>query len=254
MLYAAQLIACQKRFLSALAFFVLDSNFKWCIHGVDDMKILNYPSSGSYQNLTFSRNRFGQYVRGRAIPVNPSSTFQVSVRTRFAVISSAWRGLTSAQRTAWADFGTNITRTDSLGQTYQLNGFEAYFMVNSNKLAAGDAVITDPILYAVPAALLTLTPTLTSASFSLAYTTTPLAAGVRSFIYCSPQRSAGRTFENDLRLITVTAAAAASPANILAAYTARFGAPITGNRIFISVANYLAGVLSDPLLASQVVA
>src|SRR3982750_630384 len=35
--------------------------------GPKTMKILNYPSSGSYQNLTFSRNRSGQYVRGRAI-------------------------------------------------------------------------------------------------------------------------------------------------------------------------------------------
>lgn len=218
------------------------------------MKILNYPSSGSYQNLTFSHNRFGQYVRGRSIPVNPNSTFQVAVRTRMATNAIAWRSLTAAQRAGWADLGAQIVREDSQGTSYPLNGFMAYCSVNNNRLAAGDTVTADAIIYTVPAALLTITPTLTSASFSLAYTTTPLPAATRAFWYIGPQRTAGRSFEGDLRLINVTAAAAASPTNVLAAYTARFGAPITGNRIFIAGATYAAGFLSQPLLVSQVVA
>ncbi len=218
------------------------------------MKLLNYPASGSYQNLTFSRNRYGQYVRGRSIPVNPSSSFQAAVRARMATNAAAWRLLTASQRTAWADFGVNISRTDSLGQSYTLNGFGAYCMVNNNRLAAGDAVISDPVIYTEPTALLTITPTLTSAAFSLAYTATPLAAGVRLFWYAGPQRPAGRNFEGDMRLISVTAAAAASPTNLLAAYTGRFGAPVTGNKIFVAGQTYLAGILSAPLLVNQVVA
>lgn len=218
------------------------------------MKLLNYPSSGSYQNLTFSRNRFGQYIRGRSIPVNPSSSFQVAVRTRMSVNASAWRLLTAAQRTAWNDFGAMISRTDSLGQSYTLNGFMAYCSVNNNRVAAGDAVISDPLIYTEPAALLTLTPTLTSAAFSIAFTATPLAAGVKLFIYAGPQRTAGRNFEGDMRLITVSAAAAASPLNVLAAYTGRFGAPVTGNKVFIAGQTYLAGIMSQPLLVQQVVA
>lgn len=218
------------------------------------MKILGYPSSGSYQNLTFSRNRFGQYVRGRAIPVNPSTAFQVAVRTRMSLNSAAWRLLTALQRTGWGDLGAQIARTDSLGQGYTLNGFEAYCSVNNNRLAAGDAVLSDAPLYSVPSALVTITPTLTSASFSLAYTATPLPAATRIFWYAGPQRTAGRSFEGDMRLINVTAAAAASPTNVLASYQARFGTPVTGNRVFISGAVYAAGFLSQPLLVSQTVA
>lgn len=218
------------------------------------MKIQNYPSSGSYQNLTFSRNRFGQYVRGRSVPVNPNTSFQVAVRTRMALNSAAWRSLTALQRTGWADLGAQISRTDSLGQTYTLNGFEAYCSVNNNRLAAGDSVLSDAPLYTVPSALVSITPTLTSAAFSLAYTVTPLPAATRIFWYCGPQRTAGRTFEGDMRLINVTAAAAASPTNILAAYQGRFGTPITGNRIFISGVTYNAGFVSQPLLVSSTVA
>lgn len=218
------------------------------------MKLLNYPSSGSYQNLTFSRNRFGQYVRGRSIPVNPNSTFQAAVRARMAANAIAWRSLTASQRSGWGDLGAQISRTDTLGQSYTLNGFEAYCSVNNNRLAAGDAVVSDAPLYSVPAQLLTMTLTLTSASFSVAYTTTPLPAATRLFFYAGPQRTAGRSFEGDVRLVTVTAAAAASPANVLAAYTARFGAPVTGNRIFTAGVVYSAGFVSAPLLVNQVVA
>jgi hypothetical protein len=218
------------------------------------MKILNYPSSGSVGAQTFSRNRFGQYVRSRSIPVNPNSAFQVAVRTRMALNSSAWRSITAAQRAGWNDLGAMITRTDSLGQSYALNGFEAYCMLNNNRLAAGDTVLADAPIYTVPTPLASLTPTITSASFSLAYTATPLPASTRVFLYIGPQRTAGRSFEGDMRLIAVSAAAAASPSNVLAAYTARFGAPVTGNRIFFNGVTYLNGFVSQPLLGSAVVA
>jgi hypothetical protein len=147
-----------------------------------------------------------------------------------------------------------IVRTDSLGQSYDLNGFGAYCSVNNNKLDAGDAAVADAPAIVTPADLLTATITLTAAAFSVAYTATPLAAANRLFIRCSPQRSAGRKFEGDYRLIAVTAAAAASPSNILTAYTAKFGVPVVGTRVFLSLQTYQAGFFGSPFGVSQVVA
>lgn len=168
--------------------------------------------------------------------------------------AAAWRALTDAQRAGWLALGLMISRTDSLGQVYTLNGFGAYCSVNNNKLDAGDAAISDAPAIVTPADLLTATITLTGIAFSVAYTATPLAAGVRLFIRCSPQQSAGRKFNGDYRLIAVTAAAAASPANILAAYTARLGVPVTANRIFLSLQTYQGGFFGSPFGVSQVVA
>lgn len=218
------------------------------------MKILDVPQSGSQAGTTSSRNRFGQYRRTRAVPVNPSTAFQGTVRNRMAANSAAWRALTSAQRAGWETLGSGISRTDALGQTYTLNGFAAYCSVNNNNLAAGNAVVADAPAIVTPPGLVTATITATSAALSVAYTATPLSAGVRLFIYCSPSRSAGRTFEGDLRLIAVTAAAAASPANIFTAYSARFGAPVTGNVVFISLQTYQGGFLSGPLMTRTVIA
>lgn len=217
------------------------------------MKLLNYPSSGSYQGLTFSRNRNGQYVRTRAIPVNPATTFQQVVRARLADNAQNWRDLTGTQRDGWAALGAQINRNDSLGQSYNLTGFQAYVLINNNKLAAGDATIADAPLLLPPDPILTLTPTITSASYSVAFTPTPLGAGERIFISAGPQRSAGRTFEGDFRLMVVSAAAGTSPQVILTAYQARFGSPVTGGRIFTSVQRYLAGWLSVPIITSTIV-
>lgn len=218
------------------------------------MKYLGDPSSGSLAGTTASRNRNGQYKRTRATPVNPNSVQQGVVRARLALNSAAWRALTDAQRAGWTDLGLSMARTDSLGQSYTLTGFQAYCSVNGNKLAAGDAVVSAAPVLTTPTAITTATVTLSSVAFSIAYTTTPLAAGERMFTYVSPQRSAGRSFEADYRLLQVSAAAAASPANALAAYTAKFGVPVTGNKVFITLCKYSGGFLSGPLLTSAVVA
>lgn len=147
-----------------------------------------------------------------------------------------------------------MTRTDSLGQEYTLTGFAAYCAVNNNNLAAGNAVVSDAPALVTPSGLTTATITLTAIAFSIAYTPTPLATGVRLFVFASPQRSAGRNFEADYRLIQVGAAAGASPLAILTAYAARLGTPVVGNKIFLQLQTYDTGFLSGPLVTSAIVA
>lgn len=218
------------------------------------MKLLDVPQSGSLAGQTSSRNRFGQYRRTRAIPVNPASSAQGLARARLSVAAAAWRALTDAQRAAWRDLGLSMTRTDSLGQTYDLTGTQAFVSVNSSNAAAGNAQVTAAPGLVTPSAILTATITLTAAAFSIAYTPTPLGAGERLFTFVSPQRSAGRSFESDYRLLAVSAAAAASPADVYAAYVAKFGVPIVGNRVFITLHRYSLGFMSGPLYTSAVVA
>lgn len=218
------------------------------------MKFLDSPRSGSYQGITASRNASGQYYRTRAIPVNPNSTFQSAARSRLSQLSEVWDTLTDLQRAGWTGLGKSMTRTDSLGQTYTLSGLQAYVSVNSLNLTAGNVRVDSAPALTTPGALTTVTVTLTNAAFSAAYTTTPLAAGQRLFSFASPQRSNGRSFESDYRLIQVSAAAAASPANMFAAYSARLGTPVTSNKIFMMFQVYQGGFLSAPLLAAQQIA
>lgn len=218
------------------------------------MKQLNVPQSGSAAAMTASHNRYGQYLRNRRTPVNPRSTQQGVVRARLGANAAAWRGLTALQRAGWESLATQMSRRDSLGSTYTLNGFLCYCSVNNNLAAAGDTLLAAAPALVTPTAPATVVITLTAAAFSLAYTVTPLAAGQRLFAYCSPQQSAGRSFCNNLPLVQVSAAAAASPFNIFSAYQARLGTPVVGNRVFLSLVTYQGGFLSAPLQVSQVIA
>jgi len=217
------------------------------------MLYLGDPRSGSYQGMTASHNRFGQYMRTRASPVQPRTPAQLNQRARMTTNAAAWRGLTAAQRAGWADLGLSITRTNALGSVYSLNGFMAFCSVNNNKLDAGDAAVTDAPAIVTPPDLLTATVTLSAAAFSVAYTATPLAAGVRLCAWVSPQRSAGVNFNGDYRLLTISAAAAASPLVLTTLYTAKFGVPVVGNKIFLNLQTYQGGFKGSPLSVAQVV-
>lgn len=217
------------------------------------MKILDVPRSGSYGGVTSSRNRNGQYVRSRAIPVQPRTVSQLNTRARQAVTASAWRALTANQRQGWSDLGAQMTRSDALGQSYNLTGFQAAVSVNNILLATGGAALSDAPALVTPPAVISVTLTLTHLAMSVAFTPTPLAAGQKVIVRASPQRSAGRNFEADFRVIFTGAAASASPADIFAAYSAKFGVPVVGNKVFVSVSVMSGGFESISFLASGIV-
>lgn len=93
-------------------------------------------------------------------------------------------------------------------------------------------------------------------ALSIAYTATPLAAGVKLVIEATGQLSPGRTFirRSEYKVVTVTAAAAASPANILAAYNALFGALVSGQKIGFRITPYTStGLPGTPFLTTVTV-
>lgn len=93
-------------------------------------------ASGSVDGMTASHNRFGRYMRSRAIPVNPSSGRQVTVRDSFGSLSSLWRSLTQAQHDAWADYAANTPRVDALGDSIILTGLQWYVAMNTLRMQA----------------------------------------------------------------------------------------------------------------------
>lgn len=93
------------------------------------------------------------------------------------------------------------------------------------------------------------------AALSIAYTPTPLGAAEKLAIFASPQVSPGINFlpASRYKLLTVTAAAAASPANVLAAYEARFGAMISGQKIFFRLVVINSDGFASPVKQTSVI-
>lgn len=86
----------------------------------------------------------------------------MAIRGNVTTTAQAWRTLTSTQRAGWTSLGAMITRTDTLGETYTLTGFQAFMSVNRNLKTYGGSAVTDAPAYSPPANIVTATLTATA--------------------------------------------------------------------------------------------
>lgn len=104
------------------------------------MKIISQlftQASGSMAGIVASRNRYGQYFRGRVSPVNPGTAPQTGVRLNFADAATRWQSLTPLQRSAWDVWAASVP---ALGG---ITGLNAFCACNSLRLQAGLSLLED---------------------------------------------------------------------------------------------------------------
>lgn len=99
---------------------------------------------GSIGGTVFARNRGGQYIRSRSVPINPASTRQVVVRQRLATLSEAWTNtLTQAQRDAWDLYADNVQLPNRLGELRSVTGLNMYVRGNALLLDTAGTRVDD---------------------------------------------------------------------------------------------------------------
>ncbi len=100
--------------------------------------------SGSLGGITAARNKGGQYLRARVVPVDPGSFFQTTLRTIFGSLAVLWQTtLTAAQRTAWDTYAANVTVVNRIGETVNLTGLQMYIRSNTPRIQASEARVDD---------------------------------------------------------------------------------------------------------------
>jgi hypothetical protein len=210
--------------------------------------------SGKEGGVVFSHNRYGPYFRTKGLPVNPNTSYQQVIRGFLVQLTQAWAALGTNGQEAWRTYAADNPMTDRLGQKHVLSGHVAYIGLNSRILQAGGTVILVPPVVASPPSLLTiaLSVDIGAGNFQVAFTATPLAAGNCLYVDAAVVESPGvKYIKNKLRLVSVSAAALASPLDIQAACEARFGTLIVGQRVvvIVSVLSKVTGLMSGSLRA-----
>lgn len=213
---------------------------------------------GKLGGHVFSKNRAGAYVRSKVTPSNPQTADQVAQRALLASASQSWRGLTEVERLAWNGAVANYATTNVFGDIVNPTGATLHTRLNINVALVGGAPITTPPLPVgiVSPAGLTITPDATGGSFEVAWTGGAVPAGTKMVVECSPMVSVGRyNVNNRLRVVATFAAAATSPQDIIAAYEAKFGSLVAGQKVFARVKyiNVSTGEVSQSLVASAIV-
>ncbi len=215
-------------------------------------------ASGSVGGQTFSRNRYGAYVRTRAIPVNPNTIAQQNARSRLSTYSANWQNLTTAQQLSWANWANQNPITNTLGQSQALTGQAAYVGTNTRLAQATDTAILVPPINPAPTSLVSLAGTwdIGLGTYELSFTATPLAADDRLWIQAAVVNSAGiRYVKNLLRVIDISAKALPTLYDTQAATEAIFGTLVVGQvvHVWAAVFDSATGLLSVPLSTSGVV-
>jgi hypothetical protein len=110
--------------------------------------------SGSMGGSVYSHNRYGQYLRTRSIPVNPSTDRQVLARNRVQALTIRWGTiLTQDQRDDWDNYGAAVPWKNRLGDDCHLTGLAHYVRSNSSRMQCNLAILDDaPVILDVAAA------------------------------------------------------------------------------------------------------
>ena len=107
--------------------------------------------AGSVGGVTFQRNKFGNTMRSKPLPLNPATSAQYNVRKNIVIIQKAWYALTAAQRLQWnrfVDFSGQATIND---KSKKLTGYTLYLKYQSLVLLARRPLLTTITYSLMPA-------------------------------------------------------------------------------------------------------
>lgn len=193
--------------------------------------------SGKIGGHVAAKNRGGAYLRTKVTPLNPNTSAQAGARALLASLSTAWSGLTDAQRASWNGAVANFATTDIFGDLRNPSGLNLYVKLNANLSNAGLA-----LLVVAPEKIEVPFYQVNSITIAIALGTITIDAagdaydGVNVKIQATPAMSQGVSFvKSQLRNILYTNDILGA-AVLYDAYTAKYGVPVVGSNIMVSIA------------------
>jgi hypothetical protein len=206
------------------------------------MKILDIPQSGK-RGLNVSQvGQFGQISRALAIPTNPRTPAQMTIRAVPAQVSGGWRALQEAQRAAWMAAAKEVKSDSRLGQNGPLSGFLLFTKINCTLVRFGQAQVDAPPARPQFPALAPTGLVITNTGGVIALKLTcPTDPGTNTIVGGAAPVSQGRETCDDCRILGTCPAPAQGSANITTLYTARYGVPPVGKKVYVQVNQFVNG-------------
>jgi hypothetical protein len=191
--------------------------------------------------------RYGLVSRRRVIPINPRTQRQTDVRLHLAVQARRFGELTDAQRDAWNAEAATYRSHPRQGQSGPLTGLALFIRVNCKLALFGLEPLNTPPPPPVFPELAPQDLVITNTAGVIAVKLVcPADPGDNTVLRASPPQSPGRGTCEKFRVIGMCPAPVAGFADITALYTASFGPPPVGRRIFLRASTMVSGFESLP--------
>jgi hypothetical protein len=206
------------------------------------MKILDIPQSGK-RGLNVSQDgQFGQISRAAGRVANPRTPSQMTVRDNLSHVSARWRALQETQRAAWMAAAEDVKSNPRLNQSGSLSGFQLFTKINCTLAQFGQAQVDAPPAQPQFPALAPQNLTITNTSGVIALKLTcPGDPGDGTVIHGAKPLSQGREVCNDFRILGLCPAPVQGAADITSLYTARYGVPTVGTKVYVRVNQFVDG-------------
>lgn len=209
------------------------------------MKVIPGPlaaeMSGKLGGVVASHNRGGMYFRRRAKPVIVTTDAALLAKARFSAVSEKWSELTVPQREAWTLWGANNPIVDRVGAKITLDGHASFVRCNCLMATLPASMLTLPPTDGPPLGLtsMSLNAVLGTGKVEIVFAATPLVDTVRLKVLACVTTSAARNYvKGQLKLIGISAAAAASPLDIKTLVEARIGTLQVGDYLHVEVCTW----------------
>ena len=211
------------------------------------MKILDIPQSGKRGLNVSQAGQFGQISRALAIPANPRTAAQMSVRANLSRVAARWRALTETERAAWVAAAKEAKSNSRLGQSGALSSFLLFTKINCTLTQFGqaqlDAPPAQPLFPDLAPTNLVITNTGGTIALKLTCAVDP---GENTIVRASVPVSQGRQTWDDFRVLGICPAPVLGASDITALYTARHGVPPVGKKVYVRINQFVDGWESLP--------
>lgn len=195
----------------------------------------------SVAGTTFSKGRYGNYVKSKGVPVKQNTSFQNAWRNTQSYISRSWKLLTESERTTWVTNAGNFPQIDKFGITFYLSGFSLYQQLNLNlAIIDGTPLVNCPGAEAVNPAEITLVSISWLAANARYYIWFEWTAGAnptreQQVFYCTQPGSPGQMAIGKTTYFVQSDTAESEETSVTDSFFEFFGAPAAGTKTFFSV-------------------
>ena len=206
------------------------------------MKILDIPQSGKRGLYVSQGGRYGQISRALVIPSNPRTVSQTSVRAILSRVAMRWRSLEETERAAWTSAGSGVSSASRLGQSGPLTGSQLFNKINCTLAQFGQEQVDAPLARPQFPSLAPTNLVITNAGGVIALKLTcPTDPGESTVVRGSKPVSQGYGKFTDFRILGMCPAPVLGASDITSLYTARYGVPPVGMKVFVRVNQFVDG-------------
>jgi len=200
----------------------------------EKMKIIDVPQTGKLGLTVTYPSRNGLIRRQWVVPANPRTADQLQTRSYLANAAHAYDQLTEIQQDAWIAAAAQYQSKPTLGQSGPLTGLQLYTKLNAALALVGEPTVSTPPAYPTfdPNVCQSLELTNVAGVVAIKLVCAGSSDSFNLVRAAAPQNSGTRRAMS-IRYLGELPEVVAGKSDITALYTAKFGAPVEGDRIFI---------------------